>query len=168
MPQQVTQSIKITDTVTENLTFGTATSVAAQAQSQRNFDYATGTGAGQIDYHVEKSYTLAAGASTTLVLSAFVDDLLRTIAFVRLKRLIVDITAKTGSDALTVGNATSNPIASFTGSGTQTWTVRRYDLKVADDATGFAVAAGSADQLKFLNSGSAPMTFTISITGNSA
>jgi hypothetical protein len=168
MPQVVTQSIKITDTVTETLTFGTATSVSAQAQSQRNFDYGNGTTAAAIDYHFEKVYTLAAGAGVTLVLSALVDDLLRTIAFVRVKRLIVDITAKTGSDALTVGNATSDPITSFTGSGTQTWTVRRYDLKVADDATGFVVTAGSADQLKITNSGSSSMTFTVSITGNSA
>jgi phage-related baseplate assembly protein len=168
MSQVVAQSIKITDTVTETLTFGTATGVRAEAKSQRNFDYSTGTAAGQIDYHFERSYTLAAGASTTLVLSAVTDDIPRTFAFVRLKRLSIDITAKTGNDALTVGNAASNPITSLTGGGTQTYTVRRYDLKVADDATGFAVAAGSSDQLKFLNGGSASMTFTVSITGNSA
>jgi hypothetical protein len=165
MPQVVTQSIKITDEVTETLAYGTATGVRALARSPRNFDFGNGTTAGAIDLHFEKPYTLAAGAITTIVLSALVDDLGRTIAFARLKRLSIDVTAKTGNDVLTV--ATTNPVTSLTGGGTQTFIVRRYHLVVADDAIGFSVASGSSDQLKIANSGSASMTFTVSISGTS-
>lgn len=168
MPQVVTQSITVNDTVTEVLTLGTAVGVNLQAVSQPNYNFGTGTAAGSIDLAFEHTYTLAAGASTTLTLSALTDDIGRTVPFARIKRLSIQISAKTANDSLTVGAAASNPITSLMGGTTPTFTVRRYHLVVADDAAGFVVASGTADQLKLTNSGSASMTFIVSISGCSA
>jgi hypothetical protein len=168
MPQVVTQTVAVNNTVTEVLSLGTAVAANLQEVSQPTYSYGTGTTAAAIDFVFQRTYTLAAGASTTLVLSALADDIGRTIAFARVKTLEVKITAKTGNDALTVGAAATNPIASLMGGTTPTFTVRRYHLVVADDATGFVVATGVADQLKILNSGTASMTFVVSISGCSA
>jgi hypothetical protein len=168
MPQVVTQSIKVTDAVTETLTFGTVSGLQAEAKQTVIVNFGTGVTAGNIDQHFEKAYTLAAAATTTLTLSALVDDLGRTVAFAKIKRLSINITAKTGNDWLVIGGAAANPVTSLTGGGTQTFTVRGYDLKTASDTNGFAVGVGASDQLKFLNAGAASMTFTVSISGTSS
>lgn len=168
MPHVVFQSFRATDTVTETFAFGSGTGADVPATSRPTYDLTNGTGAGQIDYHYEHTFTLGAAATTTLILSALTDDITRTVAFVKIKRLEIRITSKTGNDALVVGAAAANPVTSFTGGTTPTWTVRTYDLKLAMDANGFAVAAGTSDQLRFTNTGSASMTFIVSISGTSA
>jgi hypothetical protein len=168
MPQAVTQTIAVNNTVTEVLSLGTAIAANLQEVSQPTYSYGTGTTAASIDFAFQHTYTLAAGASTTLVLSALIDDIGRTVAFARIKTLELKITVKTANDSLTCGGAASNPITSLMGGTTPTFTVRRYHLVIADDATGFVVAAGSSDQLKITNSGTASMTFIVSISGCSA
>jgi hypothetical protein len=168
MPQVVTQTVAVNNTVTEVLSLGTAVAANLQEVSQPTYSYGTGVTAASIDFVFQRTYTLAAGASTTLVLSALTDDIGRTIAFARIKTLEIKITAKTANDALTVGAAATNPIASLMGGTTPTFTVRRYFLDVADDAAGFVVTSGSSDQLKLTNSGTASMTFVVSISGCSA
>jgi hypothetical protein len=168
MPQVVTQSIKLTDTITEILTFGSVSSLSAPATISPSYTYGTGVTATNIDQHFEHDYTLAAAASVTLTLSAMVDDLGRTVPFAKIKTLVISITAKTGNDFLTVGAAAANPITSLHGGTTPTFFVRTLEVKVAADTNGFAVAAGTADQLKIVNSGSASMNFTVSITGTSS
>lgn len=168
MPQAVTQTVAVNNTVTEVLSLGTAVAANLQEVSQPTYSYGNGVTAASIDFVFQRTYTLAAGASTTLVLSGVVDDIGRTITFARIKTLEVKVTAKTGNDALTCGGAAVNPITSLMGGTTPTFTVRRYHLVIADDATGFVVAAGSSDQLKITNSGTASMTFVVSISGCSA
>jgi hypothetical protein len=168
MPQTVIQTIRVTDTVTETLAFGSVTGLAAAATLTPSYTFTTGVVATAVDLHYEHDFTLANGVSTTLVLSALTDDLGRTVAFAKIKRFSIYITSKTGNDFLTVGAAASNPIVSLMGGTTPTTIVRGYELKVANDTNGFAVAAGSADQLKILNSGSASMTFTVAISGTSS
>lgn len=164
MAQVVTQTIAVSDTVNETLSLGTATAANIQATTATSFSYGTGTGAGSIDLHWEHTYTLASAATQTLTLSALTDDIGRTVAFARIKRLLINITSKTGNDVLTVGAAT-NPITTLLGGTTPTFLVRNFDIKVANDATGFVVTPSTADQLKFVNSGAASMTFTVSISG---
>src|SRR5579862_7144512 len=48
-----------------------------------------GTVAGVIDYDFIQTYTLASSASTTLVLSALTDTLNRSVAFVRVRVLLI-------------------------------------------------------------------------------
>jgi hypothetical protein len=168
MPQVIAHTIAIRDTITETLTFGDAAAVQVQANGDVSFSFANGTTAGAQDLHWENTYTLAAGASQTITLSALTDGLTRTVALARVKRLAVLISAKTGNDYLTVGNATTNPWLAIQGGTAPTFIVRRYELKIADDATGFVVVAGSSDQLKLTNSGAASMTISVKISGCSA
>jgi hypothetical protein len=168
MPQVIAHTIAVRDTITETLTFGDAAAVQVQANGDVSFSFANGTTAGAQDLHWENTYTLAAGASQTITLSALTDGLTRTVALVRIKRLAISISAKTGNDFLTVGNATSNPWLAIHGGTMPTFIVRRYELKVADDATGFVVVAASSDQLKLLNSGAASMTISVKLSGCSA
>lgn len=167
MSQVVTQTISVNDLVTETLSFASTTSNIS-IQSQPSYSYTNGTTSTAIDFHYEHTYTLASSASTTLTLSALTDDQGRTVAFVKVKKLSIYVTTKTGNDFLTVGAAASNPFTSILGGTTPTYIVRGYDLKVAQDTTGFAVTASASDQLKIVNSGSASMTFTVSISGTSA
>jgi hypothetical protein len=168
MPQLVSQSIKVTDTVTETLNFGLVSGLQASATQPITVNFGTGVTAGNIDTHFEKAYTLATATSITLTLSALVDDLGRTMAFAKIKRLSINITAKTGNDSLVVGAAAANPVTSLMGGTTPTYTVRGYDLKTASDTNGFAVGVGASDQLKIANAGAASMTFTVAITGTSS
>lgn len=168
MAQTITQTVAVNDTVSETLTYGTANAVSVQAVSNPSFSFASGTTLGSVDYHFEHTYTLASSATQTLTLSALTDDLGRAVAFVKVRRLSINVTSKTGNDFLTVGAAGSNPWTAILGGTTPTYIVRNYDLKIANDTTSFAVAAASNDQLKIVNSGSASMTFVVSISGTSA
>lgn len=169
MPKVVTQTTSINDTVTEILSLG-GTTFPVSIPKAPSYSFGTGTSTGGtvasvVDDHFEKVYTLAAGASVTLVLSALVDDQNRAVAFARVRKFHVWVTARTGNDALMMGGAATAPVTSLTGGATQTHPVYDDELKVANNPAGFAIAAGSADQLKFNNSGSASMTFTVAITG---
>jgi hypothetical protein len=168
MPKVVTQTVSIKNAISETLTFGLATSVNVPANVDATYVYANGTTAAAIDDRIEKVYTLAAGGTQTITLSAMTDDLGRAVAFARIKVLQVSITAKTGNDYLTVGNAATNPWLAILGGTTPTFIVRGCDLKTANDATGFVVVSGSSDRLMFTNSGAAPVTFTVALTDCSA
>lgn len=168
MPQVIAHTIAVRDTITETLTFGDAAAVQVQANGDVSFSFANGTTAAAEDLQWAHPYILAAGATQTLVLSALIDDLGRSVPFARIKRLAIWISAKTGNDYLTVGNATTNPWLAIQGGTAPTFVVRRYELKVADDATGFVVVASSSDQLKLTNSGAASMTISVKLSGCSA
>lgn len=168
MPQVVTQALSVTNTITETLTYGNATATGtATAATAISYPYVNSTASTGIDFHFSKSYTLLSAATTTLTLSALVDDLGRTVAFVKVKSFQVQITAKTGNDFLTVGAAAANPWVGFLSGTTPATLIRRYFLTVADDTTGYAVTASVSDQLKIVNSGSSSMTFVVTITGTS-
>jgi hypothetical protein len=172
MPQTLTENLVVADSITETLTFGaTSTQVSATigvAAPTSLYSWISGTGSGAVDLRWEHSYTLAASASTTLTLSALTDDLGRAVAFARVRKLLILITAMTGNDFLTVGSATTNPWTAPVGGGTQTIVVRDLLLLVGAGSTAYVVTAGSNDQLKIVNSGSASITFTVAISGASA
>jgi hypothetical protein len=165
----VTQTITVRDDTSESLSLGLAATALVDALSAPSYTFTNGTGASQIDLHWEKAgnsaVTLAAGASVTYTLSALADDIGRTVAFARVRRLSLRITAKTGGDYLTVGGAATNP---WTAPWSGTVTVRDYLLDVAAGATAHVVSAGSSDQLKITNSGSNPLTFEVALSGASA
>jgi hypothetical protein len=172
MSQVITEEIVLADTITERFSFGaTSTQVSGTvgvAAPTSLYSWVNGTTANAVDLRFEHSYTLAASASTTLTLSALTDDLGRAVAFARVRKLIVYVTAKTGSDFLTVGNAALHPWTAIVGGTTQTIPVRDLLLLVGAGTTAYVVTSGSSDQLKILNSGSASITFTVAISGASA
>lgn len=168
----VSQNIIVNDTVTEQLAYGGA-SIGATSPESPSFSFAngsstSGTIGGTIDLAWMKAVaagtavTLAAGASVTYVLSALTDDLGRAVAFARLRRFALRITAKTVGGALTVGGATANPCTDIVNG---TFKVTDYELKIFSDPVGAVVAAGSSDQLKIANLSANPITFEIALTG---
>lgn len=168
------QQIVIRDEVTEQLALGTASVGVvfpeSPAYSFSNGTSTAGTVPNVIDLHWEKgslggsAVTLAASASVTYTLSALTDDQGRAVAFARLHGFTIRVIATTAGsgDFLTVGGAATHPCLSIVNG---TFIVKDYEKKVAQDAVGLVVAAGSSDQLKILNSGANPMTFEIALSG---
>ena len=110
--------------------------------------------------------TLASAASVTYTLTALTDAISRTVSFaggVKLWGILV--TSRTAGDYLTVGAAASNPWTSpFAGT---TPAIKVYDLFVlgVGSTDKYAVAAGSNEQIKVVNSGSNPITFNFLMAG---
>jgi hypothetical protein len=165
----ISTAIKLQFQVLETVTAGLAVAQGLTFEKLSTTSFSAGTGADQADLHWEKkAVTLAAGASVTYTLSALADDLGRAVALVGVRALLIEITARTAGDYLTVGNAGTNPWAAPFGGGTQTAKVFKRLLLVADKTDKYAVAAGSSDQLKITNSGAASVTFDVAAVGVSA
>ncbi len=163
----ITATVAINYQVNEQISLGYA-SQYFQDQDQPSYAFTNGTGSNQADLHWEKTgVTLAAGASTTYTLSALTDDLGRSVAFVDVAAIAVRCTTRTAGDYLTLGNATTHSWTPIWGA-TGTEKCYGYLLKVADLTDCFAVASGTSDQLKIVNSGSNSITFSIAILGRSA
>jgi hypothetical protein len=165
----VTETLAIADQITEQLAYGVYGPQAAQSTSGPSYGWNNGTAAATIDLHVEfagtAAVTLAPGTGVTYILSALTDGLGRAVAFRRLRKLLLVLTARTDGDSLAVGAAATDP---FAGTGTAAIPVRDALALVAQDAAGMVVAAGSADQLLINNPGAHPITFTLSLSGCSA
>ncbi len=162
--------ITISDTITEVLSLG-AISQPVQATAAVTFEFATGTStagtvANVIDERWELSgtnaVTLAASASVTYTLSALTDTEGRTISLARYRKLLIWLTSVTDGDYLSVGVAGTHPLPL---GATVAIPVTGALVDIAPNKTGKVVAAGSADQLKIVNSGSASITFGINISG---
>lgn len=127
----------------------------------------TGTVASVVDQWWAKSgVTLASSASTTYTLSSLTDDLGRTIAFVRVRLILLQVTTRTGNDYLTIGGAAANPWAAIVANTNDLILIRDMWHLVDNSPAAYVVASGSSDQLKILNSGSASMVFSILLVGN--
>ncbi len=136
-----------------------------------NWQYVNGTSATAlaINQWFEPSgtpITLAASASVTYTLTALTDGLGRAVSFaggVRFWGILV--TTRTAGDYLTVGAAASNPWTSpFAGT---TPAIKVFDLLVLSvgSTDEYAVAAGSNEQIKIVNSGSNAITFKFIMAG---
>ena len=170
LAQKINASVSANFSVVETLTYGAASqNVPNTVVPVYTFTNGNGTAAPNLcdDFFVH-TYTLAAGASVTLTLSALTDDLGRTVAFVNVDALLVQSTTRTAGDYLTLGNAAADPWTAFLGGTTPTMKHFGLTLILADNTDGFAVASGSNDQLKITNSGSNSMTFKVGIFGRSA
>jgi hypothetical protein len=172
MAQVIFENIVLADTVTETLSYGSVSTqvsgTVGVAAPTSLYSWVNGTGAGQVDLHFEHTYTLAAGASVTLTLSAMTDDLPRSFAFARVRKLVIYITAHTAGDKLTVGGAATHPWAAPFADVSDKVAVRDLFLLVGSDATAYVVTSGTSDQLLITNSGASSMTFIVAISGASA
>ncbi|MBP5930190.1 hypothetical protein F3K39_19180 [Streptomyces sp. LBUM 1479] len=144
---------------------------AAQSLS-RKMSLASGTGAGKADRVFSDRRTLAASATEDLDLAGVLLDAFgQAITFARVKGLIVAATAANTNNVV-IGNASSNAWAALLGA-TGTAIIRPgafIALGTGEaDAVGYAVTAGTGDQLKVANSaGGTPVTYDIHIIGASA
>jgi hypothetical protein len=127
-----------------------------------------GTGAGQANNMWSDTRTIAASSNETLDLSGSLQNLLgHTLAFTKVKAIVVVAHADNTNDVL-VGGAASNGFISPFGDATDIVKVKPGGMFAitAPDVNGFAVTAATADQLKIANSGAGTgVTYDILIIG---
>jgi hypothetical protein len=147
MPLNVTGNFNVTSVVSETITAGLGTSTL-QANVSYQAQWAAGSGANAINQSITKTGTLAISTPLTLVLSAITDDLGRTIAFTKVRELLIK---NRGTADLTVGAAATNPwTAPFGGVTTAKTTIKPGGVfaLAAPDVNGYAVGVGTSEQLK--------------------
>jgi hypothetical protein len=139
-------------------------------QFQKNF--ASGTGAGQVDRLFTDERTLGDGANESLDLAgSLVDAFGAVITFAKIKFLAIK--NKSATQTLTVGGAAATTWTGPFGASTHTLAIppdaegSAFIVLVAN-AAGIAVGAGTADLLKILNSAGATCAYDIIIVGTSA
>lgn len=145
----VTADIRLTASAVEQLTIGLGTAPITSTASS-SLSLASGTGANAINKVWSKSSTPAIGTPDTWTLSALTDDVGRTVAFGKVRALVVINLDAVDGHALILGNAATNPWAGPFGAGTNTVKVPAggFLALVGPLATAFAVTAGTSDQLK--------------------
>ena len=109
--------------------------------------------------------TLAPSASVTYTLSALTDSQGRTVAFARVRKLMIWLATRNDGDYLTVGNATTHAWTGLCSSGTALISVYDALVAVAANKVGLVVSSGSNDQIKITNAGAASITFGINASG---
>jgi hypothetical protein len=140
-------------------------------------DYITslqnGTAAGQADKIFHDQRTLAAAANEDLDLNgaALSDAFNTTLAFVKVKGLIVSAAAA-NPNPITLGGAASNGFISWVGSATDKVSIRpgaTFALFAGQaDGTGYAVTAATADLLRVTAGAGGNHTYDVIVIGTSA
>lgn len=144
-------------------TIGLASSARVQTTSKTiEFKFASGVGALMSNYVYAVSRTLG-GASEDVDLAGGLTDVFgATLTFAEVKFFGVH---NTGTATLTLGAASSNAWAGLlNATGTVTLPAGAFMLFGANDATGFAVVAGTGDLLKV--AGTAGQTYDLIVWGN--
>ena len=130
--------------------------------------FTDGTGANQAQKLFTDQRTLAASANESLDLSGVLQDVFgATLTFTKIKAILVKA-AEGNTNNVVVGGAASNGWVGPFGDTTDTVAVKPGGtvMFVAPDANGYAVTAGTADQLKVANSGAGTgVTYDIVIVG---
>jgi hypothetical protein len=132
-----------------------------------NLSFLFGSGAGRVDQFVTQTRTLAGGAAENLDLAGgLTNPFGETVAFARVKAIVVELLADTTASSITVGGAVSNqwadgPAARITNGGIL--------LLAVTDATALAVTAGTGDLFRVVNDDPTnTATYRISLIGNTA
>lgn len=139
---------------------------------RRAMSLTSGTAAGKADLRFADTRTLAASATEDLDLAGVLTDVYGVaLTFVKIKGLYVKA-ADANTNNVVIGNAAATAWAALLGA-TGTVTLRpgaAITLTTGqEDATAYAVAAGSTDLLKIANSGAGTgVTYDIAIVGTSA
>jgi len=150
---------------TKNATFGD--NVVIPFNQKPSTAYAFGSGAKQISTFYRAARTLAGSANEDLDLAGgLTDDNGATITFTEVKALYIENTS--AIDTLTVGAAASNALASLFGATTHTLKIppKTKLLLWSEDATGYAVVAGTGDLLRITNGSGGSTIYNILIAGN--
>lgn len=130
-----------------------------------------GTGAGQVDKMYQDTNTLAASDTLDIDLSGALTDVFGVaFNFARVKGVFLSALAG-NTNTVVIGAAAATQWVGPFGAATHTIAVRPggWFGIACDDATGWAVAAGTADLLRITNGGSGtPVTYSIVLLGASA
>ena len=135
----------------------------------RQFNLATGTGAGQADkiWHDERTLTASSVEDLDLA-GSLVDAFGTTLTFARVKGVVV-YANPANTNNVVLGNVTNGIVAWF-GAATHTISVRPGGVFaiLATDATTYTVTPGTADLLHVANSGAGTsVTYDVVVVGSS-
>lgn len=163
--------IRVELNATQTTTRDTGTASVPHSVSKA-VSLASGVAAGQADLIYSDTNTLTASATTTLDLAGVLTDLGSTLTFVKVKALVV-VAADGNTNNVVVGGAASNAFSSMFGDPTDKVVVRPGGVVALavgpGELNGYAVTAGTGDQLLITNSGAGTsVTYTIAIVGTSA
>ncbi|MET9729669.1 hypothetical protein ABZZ79_03080 [Streptomyces sp. NPDC006458] len=164
-----TVAVSASGELTSALDLGTGRTPQSLA---RKMVLGSGTGAGKADRMWSDRRTLAASATEDLDLAGVLLDAYgAAVTFARIKGIVIAADDENTNNVI-VGAAAGSPWATLLGA-THTLTLRPGAFVAVGtglaDATGYAVTAGTGDQLKVANSGSGtPVTYDIHIIGASA
>lgn len=147
------------------------TSVRAPLEYARMLNLSTGTAAHQADLMFSGTRTLAASAAEDLDLSGpLLDAFGATLAFARIKGIVIAASANNTNNVV-VGGAASNGFINWVADATDKVIVRPGGVFAlfAQDATAYAVTAGTGDLLHVTNSGgTTSVAYDVVIIGASA
>lgn len=156
--------LAITATYIKDLDLGDARDPLAVTLEQA---FAPGTGSGLADLMFRDTRELADGASENLDLSGGLTSAFgASLLFAKIKALIIK--NKSAAQILSVGGAASLGFVSWVGDATDVVKVPAGGFLCLVNPAGYAVAAGTADLLKILNSAGAVCEYDIIIIGSSA
>lgn len=120
-----------------------------------NYVFSDGTGADQIKNVFADNRTIAASSNDDLDLAgSLINALGQTLTFTKIRGILVRA-ASANVNNVVVGGAAANQFATPFGAVAHTVVVRPGGLLalIANDATGYAVTAGTGDILRVANSG---------------
>jgi hypothetical protein len=148
MPLNVTGNLDVSIRAAEKVTVGLGSGQLAPSLAV-NLAFGTGTGANNVQWSFSKSAT-ATAAPVTYTLSALVDDLGRTIALTKVRAFVIAHLGTVDGQPLTIGAAATNPWLAPFADVSDKLVIRAGGVLVMAGplATGYAVTAGSSDQLK--------------------
>ena len=162
----VTTTIKLSAAISQALALDKGTA-AFTPSHVINKTLADGTGADQANQVFSDQRTLAGSANEELDLSgSLVDAFGNTIAFTKIKAIIISAAAANGGD-IQVGGSASNGFDSWVGAAGDLVVVQPDGafVLVAPGVNGYAVTAGTGDLLKITNTDASPVTYDITIIG---
>jgi hypothetical protein len=164
MPFTVVAKLQSNWTVDETISlFGETNATPLEGQNPLTEQFVTGTSG---TANAINNYYIKAG---TYVLTSLTDPLGRAVTFAGgVRGMWVKVTTRVAGDFLTIGAAGTNPWTSMFAGTTPAIKVFKYFCIEVDLADKYVVAAGSNEQLKFVNSGSNSMTFEFGLIGCSS
>ena len=127
------------------------------------------TGSGQADVIFHDRRTISAGGSEALDLAgALTDQYGATVTFVKIKAMIFRNANTSGAGVLAVGGAAANQFVNWVADSSDIVNIQATGiLLLTAPLAGFAVTAGTGDQLKVAASG-ADVTYDVVLIGTSA
>lgn len=142
----------LTFAVTDTRTIG-LTTVNFPVNYQPTFSFSAGTGALQGDLLYQGTQALTAGVNTVDLAGVLTDAFGAVLSPARIK--VIAFRNNSTTNIMTLGAAASNQWISWLGTSTSTKIVRPGGafIEISPDATGWAVTAGTADQLKIAGTG---------------
>ena len=162
-------NVQLSGTYAKTADFSSPTALILRTLSD---SLANGTGLDQADLCFADQRTLGATTAETLDLSgSLTDDFGDTLAFARIKGIIIALNTTTAGYTLEIGGAASNQFAAIVGDGASDKIIVRaggFLILWAPDATAYAVTNSASDLLKINNPNAASIIYDIILIGCSA